>query len=54
MVKTVELKIFFELDACKEFINAFSKNNVVIRNEVTPILKNSGTMKYFVFIEFES
>lgn len=51
MQTKVELKEFFNLRECRDFVNRFSKNKEVVNKRITPIVDND-VMRYFVFLEY--
>jgi len=48
----VELKEFFKLQECQDFVNNFCQKKKVVKKEIIPIVDNE-TLRYLICLEYQ-
>ena len=52
MKTKIELKEFFDIKKCRDFVNEFSEKKNVIKREITPLVSGE-LVEYFVCLEYQ-
>jgi len=53
MESKIELKVFYSLNKCQQFINRSIKEKKLIKKDIVPIVtKNPERVSYFVCLEY--